>query len=279
MNRIRWPNSILFSFELLLVLSAPLFAQNSKPPISPDRPSVSTSSSTVPAGSLLVETGINYFSLEDREENLRLESDGWFTPLLLRIGLSTDLELRLGTNGAVWQDLELKDGGRIEDDTIHGFSSPSIGMKWNFAHLEGKPGKPSVALIANLNLPAGSDAFAPDEVEPDFLLAVDISLPRQFTLAANGGIGIPEDPNSGDRFARGLGSIAVGRSLSENTSFYAETAVIGPVEEGGGAQFLVNGGFMFRLSHNLQIDLAVFRGLTEVTNDWEITFGFSFRPF
>jgi hypothetical protein len=218
--------------------------------------------------------GLSSAWLKQRESALESETSTFSTPILFRWGILDDLEIRYETGGFTRE--QFSQSGAL-DTTGSGMASSGVGFKWNF--LEGEGNIPSMGLMASVDLPVGSKAFKPESATPSFYWLADFSLPNQFGLGVNLSVAIPEDDTLGERYAQGQGVISFGRSLGSKTSFYAEAVLEGPSGKAGPTQGILDGGLLFLVTPHLQVDFAVFRGLTDSSNDWEIAGGVGWRIF
>jgi len=139
-----------------------------------DRPDVTESSSTVPKGSLQVETGAFFESFEDN--NIKFESSV-FNTTLLRYGLLDNLELRLGLDFA--EETTTING--IKNDVSNGLSPLLFGVK--VAIVQEKNGWPEMALLGHLNFPfSASRDFKPQTTSANFIFALSHTLSEKSSL-------------------------------------------------------------------------------------------------
>ncbi len=128
---LRYPCGVmkLTACVLLFFVASAALAQDL---INPDRPGIADGSSVVGRGIFQIEAGL------ERDHG----SDGrsLATPLLLRYGVSKELEFRVEGNGY------------IHADGANGFAPLSIGAKYHFADA------PSLGVIARLFVPSGTGA-------------------------------------------------------------------------------------------------------------------------
>jgi hypothetical protein len=174
-------------------------------------------------------------------------------PSLHRFGLGRGLELRLET------PITAVGGGPAA------FTGAALGGKLHLLDGGEWGSWPSVALLAHL------DVDPTFQVEPIGKLLVDAGLPGDFDLGFNAGLSRPVAGGPTASFAGSLSHDLVGpfRSyleLSGDQGLAAGTGTLG-----------VDGGVTLLLNDDLQLDTAVYRGLTPGAVDWYVTSGMSAR--
>lgn len=245
-------------------------SQSSAPIISTDRPGAGDDSSTVPRGAFQIESGFDFEHTNPSSGVVPETSSTAFSiPMALRFGLLENLELQLSSSGFSWQRDKTQAG---QDEEKSGFSSPEVGFKWNFVPAHEEHGHPSLGLIVQARLPLGSRSFRPEKTVPLFNLASDFALPNEFDLGANLGLKIPLD-ESGERFNELFFATELSRALSARSQFFVEFFGFAPDIDGGKTQLSIDGGLLFRIRPNLQVDFAITRGLKDPSSHWEGTFG------
>lgn len=216
-------------------------------PLVTDRPDVAESSQALSVGG---------YQLEQAGQ---LESDAGAAslgfPSLHRVGVGNGLELRLETPIA-----SLSPAGALAEDL-------AIGAKWQFLD-GGEPGQaPSVALLGHAIFDRAGG------VSPLLKLLADASLPLGFDLGVNLGATLPAGPLAlGPAFPF---AAAIAHPIDDRLRAYGE--VSGELAALGPAQLGVDGGFAFLATDDLQLDVALYRGLTPNAPAWYLTTGVSLR--
>ncbi len=152
---------------LALCLTIPCFADDL---INADRPGIADGSTTVDAGKLQVELGL--------ERDTGNGPSSTTTPLLIRYGITKAIEARIETGGFT----------RSAGDS--GLSPVSAGLKIHFLD------RPSLGLIARVFPHSGSGTFKSSKTTADLRLAADRDLSEKWSIEGN--IGVEHgDQNSG----------------------------------------------------------------------------------
>jgi hypothetical protein len=229
--------------------------------ISTDRPGFLFSSSLVPDGTVQLEAGTPVVSLDEESGD---ETTFVSLPVQLRWGLSPSLELRFGSPVYNW--LRADPG---EDD--EGFGDVELGAK---TPLPLPFGQDASALIAGVLLPAGDDAFQVDGPAPAVNAVASWALGDVYSLTGLAGLAYLPNDGGADPI---VGSLAayLSRSLGAGWtgSFEADWF---PAEHADERAFA--GVWATKLlSDTVQLDVSVFRGLTDAASDWLVGIGLSFR--
>lgn len=229
-------------------------------PIATDRPGFLFSSLTVGQGVIQAELGLPAITLN--------ESDGGevrSTSLigLLRLGISDDLELRLGA--PVFTD----------STSDSGYGDLEAGAKWHLLDNDG--GRPSFALIPSVILPTGEDGFTADDPVYQLIAALEWTVGDGWGIAAlasalNGPFG------DDDRYMQETFALSLGRSFpSPAWSAYGEIVHVITDLEGAGDSSFAGAGIKYLVSNDVQLDLSFDRGLTDNAPDWLFGLGLAAR--
>ncbi len=244
-------------------------------PIITDRPDFTESAVTVPRGHLQLETG--YTGAYDRE-NGRRESAHSFPEALLRIGLMTDFELRLGWTGYVYQEelfREKNDVGRTVSRNPHERNAADmyVGFKWHLLDQGG--GLPDFAIIPAITVPTGQSIATSGDVDPEIKLAWSYDLTERVGVSGNFNLRVPTEDTH--RFVQTAASVSVNTSITEWLGCYGEYFGFYPNAIDSDCAHYLNGGFTLLANDNLQFDIRVGKGLNEEAVDAFIGAGVSFR--
>lgn len=228
------------------------------PELETDRPDQAEAASLVPRKTIQLETGL-YFQEDTEmgvEEKLRA-----YPSALIRLGVLDWLELRVQS---ALRDSVVESRRRFRTS---GFAPLTVGAKVKLWEEQGL--RPQAAIMTMVALPVGSRQFRPDKPDPTFRLLLKNSLSEKMDLSYNLLYGWVD----GDA-VKGY-AVSLGFDISDRLTMYAEA--FGDKQEGDNAEHSVNGGIMFMLLPNLQLDVAAGRALNNAAPDYFITTGFSLR--
>lgn len=235
-----------------------------------DRPDQSESAVTVTKGFIQVELGGTY------EKVLSYDSPvghGKFTQyahsypsVLLRYGAFKNVELRLAAE--FLQD-ELS-GVEYTRQNIKGVSPITVGAK--FRLLDEKKARPETAVLVSLSLPVFDNAFKTQHLGAELRLAMANTLSERIGVSYN--IGAEWDGEDNTK-PTGLYTLALGIGLNKKLSMFAE--IFGFVRNGTEPDHRLDGGFTYLVARNVQLDISGGYGITEISPDFFIGAGVSFR--
>jgi hypothetical protein len=247
----------------VLGLAAAAPAQDSRftEPIVTDRPDFTESAQTVPHGAFQLEAGYTFVSRSGPDEHT-------FGEVLLRYGISPDLELRLEAPSLV-----MLSGNTDDEDS--GLSDMSLGLKHRLAEQDGW--RPALAVIAALVLPTGTNGFSESTFIPEATLAWSYDLQEPFTLSGNFNLSVPEDDDD-DRFLEPSASIALGIGLTDNVGAFIEYFGFYPdLSTDRPNTHYADGGLTYLINPNLQLDARIGAGLNSDADDLFAGVGFAVR--
>ncbi len=243
-------------FGALLAVAA--FADED--PLITDRPDFTESAVTVTRGRTQIEAGYTFTETGDFEEQAIGE-------LLVRIGWTEILELRLGINS--WVQV---DGPGVD---VSGNEDVSIGCKIRLSDPLPPGSKlPQVAVLLATTLPTGSDEFSVADPQPSAVLALAWDLSERTSIGSN--VGYARVGETGSRFGELSASLALGHTLSERLGGYVELYAFTRQEGQGDDQF-VNAGFTWALSPDSQLDFRAGTGLDSDSADFFVGAGAAWR--
>jgi hypothetical protein len=247
-------------------------------PLSTDRPGFSTSASLVPRGHMHLELGHIYSY--DQEQHTETQNH-LFPGTGLRVGLLDDLELRVNWNGMSLTETKFRDeseNGRRFTNHQHddGAGDMSAGFKFPILKHDDTNHLPNVSLVPSLSLPTGGRTKTTGDVDPSLLLAWNYPVTNKFLVYGVGSIASVTDPE-GDRFAQSSASLAGFYSVNDKLGFFLEYFGIYPNTHYTDCQHNINGGPVYLITDNIQLDFAVGMGLNEEAPDFFINWGVSIR--
>jgi Putative MetA-pathway of phenol degradation len=244
-------------------------------PLVTDRPDFTEASSTVGRGVAQLEFGYTYSYNNDAGESVKSQS---FGEPLLRYGILADwLEFRI----ALFP---------VEERTTSGGASTSsrgtedlyTGFKIALTPQEGS--LPEMALIPQMNLPTGSNAFTSKNVELGINWIYGWEINDFISTAGSTQANRRIDVATGEAYLEIAQSWTVAYSLSDNLGAYTEWFAISPGGTGGattehhlsGGHYF-NGGFAYLITNNLQFDIRGGVGLSDEADDYFVGTGLSVR--
>jgi hypothetical protein len=254
--------ALVVSAALLAPLAASAASAQSSDPLVSDRPDFTESASTVARGRLQVEAG--YTLAREGEATSHALGE-----LLLRVGVRSSLELRLGVGSYNLLESTSGDG--------HGFADVFLGAKLKF--LDAPRGshslRPSVAVLFGTMLPTGAEGFGGDGARPEVKLAVGWDLSDTFALGSN--LNLASISEDGQRFSQFSGSISLGVALTRRLGSYVEFFGFSRRDADGPEVSFLNGGLTFMANENLQLDGRLGVGFDEMEPNYFFGLGFAWR--
>jgi hypothetical protein len=231
---------------LYLALAAFPAVAEARGPIATDRPDIAETSQSVGQGVYQLEQAVQ------SEMAGGVATLGF--PSLHRFGLGDRFELRMET------PLVNMSAGRP------GFGELAVGGKYHLLDGGGFGEWPSLAVLAHATLTNGGG------FEPITKLLVDTALPFDLGVGFNVGASLP--PGNAAPAVNFAGSIS--RNLTDPLRIYGELS--GDQDFGAGQSTLgVDGGLVYLVNDDFQLDLAAYKGLTATSVDWYVTSGVSVR--
>jgi hypothetical protein len=236
----------------MFILNFPIMAQE----IITDRPDQTESSSTIPKGSLQIESGVMLSFVENDGISLRVFSG---PTTLFRYGLTKDIEIRI-----VNQYIHIKN--KTNSKEISGIADLEVGAKIQILKRENI--NTEIAFLSHLVVPTGSKDLSFEKFGTINKLSISHQLNDRINLGYNFGY---------NNFGIGNGfltySIALGVSVTERMAVYVEPyGEIGIFDE-----HLANfdAGITYLLQDNFQLDFSFGTGLNYTMN--YISAGFSWN--
>lgn len=242
----------------------PVFAQDDEiSGMITDRPDQTESASIVPLGLLQIETG---FIFQGDEAGMVTTNEVGLFTTLLRYGINTNFELRLGS-----AYLDVNDKPETgEEQTVSGLAPVFAGIKLKM--LEENGAVPKMAFLVTVEIPGtGRKEFTPEHPATDLRFAMDYTFSNRIGLGMNLG----GRWNGTDPAPAGVYSLVLGFGLLENLSMFVESYGFLPSDKM--PDHRLDTGFTFALKNNLQLDASGGIGLSEVSPDYFVNAGISWR--
>lgn len=245
-------------------LAARLSAQGAGlPPIDTDRPDFTDATTTVPRGHFQLETGYTYHrgsGASDRAHS--------FPEALLRVGLTPDVELRIGQNYlVVHPDAPLA-------ESVNGLDDLYLGTKFRLADQHGF--KPAVSMEAFTTVPTGSDEISAHTMLPGMALMGSWQGSSPFSLGVE-----LAGSRTVDNYLQAVGSASGQVAITKQVQGYVEWFTFQPVRPPSGVivsdQQYTGTGVLVLLSNNVQVDGRITFGLNDASDKYAFGVGFSIR--
>jgi hypothetical protein len=222
-----------------------------------------------------IEGGYTYFYKDTEEET---ESSHTAPEMLLRVGLSEDIELRLRWT-YVWQFID-------EEPDLIGSEDLRYGLKLQMTRQSCCGYVPTSALELRGSAPTGGEAFTTGRVEFSLDYVYQWELSEGVTFAGStgfstygfGDFGIIPDEPSEDRYLSMSQSAVLGLELTESNMMYAEW--FGIFSDGLEDEFVVsvfNIGIDHYVTNNFVLDVRAGLGLTDDSDDFFTGVGGGYR--
>ena len=222
-----------------------------------DRPDVAEAPQTVGLLRFQVEMGVDTSNSRETVGDTTHNTFGLSTPTKLRFGIHERIELHIESDGFV-----LANEGRDQTNQT-GVADLDFGGK--VAILDGDGAIPALGVLLAYTAPTGSDPFSGVHHCLSPTLAAGWALSDAFALSANLGVttmlsGRDSNPDT-LRYAAALGIIAT-QALSFFVEQFGEVSLVD-----GEAALSADGGVLYLLTPDLQLDLNVRVGLNNAAPD------------
>jgi hypothetical protein len=260
-----------------------LFSQEEEPggPINTDRPTLTPANTVVPWGRLQFETGFTFNSLGSGGSRTYTYD---FPELGVRYGVFHRVEFRLFWLGQTYAQSQLRPAGPWS--SLNGPSDMEVGFKTQiFEGDKKRKWLPTTALITSIMAPTGGTSYYSSQtVQPYLNLIYGWSLTDKLTLAGSTGYlgmrqqAIPGSVGKADSFSRFQQSIVAFYAATERTTLFYEWYIFTYTNSADNRpQNYMDGGVIYRLSTNMQLDLRAGFGLSGRPDDFFTGAGFSVR--
>ena len=253
---------------LLLLAAAPAIAQDDT--LCSDRPGKATPSCTVSPGTLQIETSALDWT-HDKAQGVRTDTL-LFGDTLVRYGVGADTEVRLGFTPYVRE--RTRDGGGVS--IADGFGDVGVSIKHRL--LDGGDEGISVAALAFVSLPVGSDAVSAGTVAGGLAVPVDVPLPGGWALNATPTIEAAADEDGDGRHLSYAGVVALSHPVTATLDATGEFFVQRDADPlGHTTQATADLLLAWQPLASWQFDVSTYLGLNRDTPDVEVLGGFTRR--
>jgi len=230
-----------------------------------DRPSLSTSTVTVPPGALQIESGVEY--TRSRLSHGQNEQQ-FLVDVLLRAGITSRLEARLDMNPLVW----LKDA-----DTNIGFGDLTLSVKYRFFDSPEGSRWPSLGVLPFVKLPTARSPIGSERVDFGCTALATFDLPWQLSLDANVGLAGLGQSQGAAFLLQETVSASLNRQISARWAMYGELFYASPSERGSRDVVGFDTGVQFLVLPRVVLDMAAQVARGTPGPDFAIRAGLSVR--
>jgi hypothetical protein len=252
---------------LALALAGPAWAEDE--PIATDRPDFVESSDVVGKGRFQLETSLAWERDRAGPVKTRLAS----TPTLLRIGVAETWELRFETDGRL--RLRTEEAGITTRE--RGWSDLSVGVKWHQRDGDEEAGTPGMGWLLHVDVDSGSGAFRGQGLRPSLRFVAEWEFAGGWSAGVMPGLYRDRD-ESGRHFVGGILAGVVGKSLTDKLRGFVELSGQQLASSRhGGSVITFDTGLAYLLDRDLQVDVALSRGVNKNAPDLGWTVGLSAR--
>jgi hypothetical protein len=241
------------------VVRAAAPARTDLPELVTDRPDYTESTDIVGKGVFQLESG---FTVERSQGGSSLSGP----ELLMRVGLSKRLELRLGGDGFL---RERTPGG----ERTTGRSDFDLALKIRLFD-QGRH-RPAISLIPILSAPVGSAYFSSGGYDPTLKVLLSKDLAKGFSLGGNVNFSSLSTPQG--RFRQTAWSASLGHEIGGGFGAYWEMFGFAPWDKDASAAWIANTGISRSIGKNMQVDVRVGKRLTDSGPNWFWGMGMAVR--
>jgi hypothetical protein len=193
------------------------------------------------------------------------------TPILARIGLTNDTELRIETDGRI-RSVEIdRATGRREVNT--GFANTSIGGRWRIVEADIAVARPAIAPLLSFDFPSGTARFKGTGISTNIKLAVEWSLGNDASIGVMPGL--LRQKNSADSwYPAATFAVTLGKNLTP--SWRGVVELVSPrlsAKKNGGNEVTFNVGSTYGVNEKIELELVYLRGVTNVTAERALLIG------
>jgi hypothetical protein len=243
--------------------------------MSTDRPDKTESPTTVDAGRVQIEmdlaVGSSDFSTAGDDRTIT--SSRSVASFNLRVGVSDEIELDLQLDPYVSLRLHDRETGEVAHQ--HGFGDTTLRAKWCLAGNDG--GSPGFAVLPFLTLPTHHGKPKAHDLGGGMILPVSLNLPLEFSLGAMTEVEAVHVVSQKPYDAVFINSISASHAIAGGLVGYGEFYSEVVARRGNHWIGTADGGLMFKVAENVQLDAGVNFGITRIAPDREYFAGISWR--
>ena len=237
---------------------------------STDRPDVTESAYTLDAGHFQVEMSLIEY-VRDDEAGERFEQFV-VAPSNLKVGLLNNLDLQFVIEPYIHQRLRA-DG---QSDRADAFGATQIRAKLNL--LGNDEGNIALAVMPFVQFPTADDEVGGvDDIEGGLIVPLAISLPDEWSLGMMAEIDALRNADDDGYGAAFVHTVTLGHPIAGELAGFIEYVGVASHDLGIGYAAQAGGGLTYALEENIQLDSAIYFGLSDDADDFTALVGLSFR--
>ncbi|QNF31500.1 transporter [Adhaeribacter swui] len=262
-------NLLVTSFFILISVSAFSQSTTDQPELDSDRPNFTQGAAIVPHKTIQLETGVEF----KNDQTLSIQEKTFLYPTtLIRIGILKNAEFRI--NFDFEKDRQkFKSGSGLlgQDEIVQGFDNVHLGAK--IALIKGKGALPDISILGNIMLPVGIKELRPPHAAPEGRLLLNNKLSEKLELQYN--VGYRKLMDHEEYQGEMLYSISTNLKVNDILKIFAEYEATKVLRESVDSS--LDGGFMFQILPNLQLDVYAGAAVSEAAPDFYTGGGITWR--
>ncbi|PSR55490.1 hypothetical protein AHMF7605_19250 [Adhaeribacter arboris] len=263
-------HTLLVTF-LSVVLPCICFAQTTEeaPELESDRPTFTQGATVVPSKTIQIETGLEYRKDQTEEQQ---EKDFIYPTTLIRMGILKKVELRVNVDFEKQKHHYAASSSLPGPQTkLQGFDNVRVGTKIEL--VKGEGALPTIGILGNVTLPVGNKDLRPPHTAPEGRLLFKNELSEKLNLQYNFGYHKhkEEEEYRGEMIYTVNANFKVADTFQAFAEYEATKAVHQSVDSS------INGGFMFKILPNLQVDVFGGTSVSEAAPDFYTGAGVTWR--
>ena len=232
-----------------------------------ERPGLTDRIMALAAGRVQMEGG--YVYLVDESAGVRATQHA-VPDMLLRVGLTDRLEVRLGWPGFVSTHFDQPNAAASSSGTV----DPNVGFMYDLISRDGLI--PQTAVLASVPITLTGNSFAQESLQPLSQVLYNWYLGER--LIAGGATGVALFRESGDNFTQWRQTVSVDYLCTDSVSIFAELQLLanhGSADDGW--QSLIAGGLSHPLTNRAQLTWRAGLGLNDRAPDFLAGVHFAYR--
>ena len=158
-----------------------------------------------------------------------------------------------------------------------GYADVSLGAKWHMQDGDEARGRPGIAWLMHVDVDSGSAAFRGQGLRPSLRVAAEWDLPGDVGLGVMPGVFLDRNA-AGERYVGAIFASVLSKSLTERLRGFVEVAASQLASaRNGGNMLTFDTGLAYLIGTDMQVDVAMARGLSKAAPDFAWTVGWSMR--